>query len=256
MKGWRRSRVIGVLLILLLLVLWEISSRTGMIDSPTWVPVSKVFIALWEMVMDGTLLKHVLATLKRMAMGYGIGVVLGVTVGLVMAYFRFMYNLLEPLVELLRPIPGPAYLPVLILFLGIDDTMKVVLVALASFFPIVLNTYGGVKAIDPVQRETAVTFGLTPFQTLREIIIPAASPQIFTGARISLAVSLILAVLAEMVASVDGLGFLTLDAQRTFRVPAMFASVFTLAIIGYALNRLFLLLESRVLRWHIESSGH
>src|SRR5262249_37391925 len=175
--------------------------------------------------------------------------------GLGRACFRALSNLFESLVELLRPIPGPAYLPVLVLFVGIGNDMKVILVFIAAFFPILLNTYSGVRAIDPVQLDTARTLGLTTMQTLREVVLPAAAPNILTGMRISLAISLILAILAEMIVSNDGLGYFTPLAERTFKVPDMYAGIFTLALFGYVLNRLFLLAESRLIRWHQESSG-
>ena len=160
-----------------------------------------------------------------------------------------------PLVEVLRPIPGPAYLPILVLFVGIGHEMKVTLIFLASLFPILLNTYSGVRSIDRVQLDTARTLGLTTLQTFRELVLPAASPQILTGMRISLAISLILAILGEMIVSNDGLGYFVLLAQRTFKVPDMYAGIFTLALLGYMLNRLFLMIESRLIRWHTESSG-
>jgi ABC-type nitrate/sulfonate/bicarbonate transport system permease component len=223
--------------------------------TPTWPPVTSIFEAWWANVADGTLLRHLFATFWRQMLGYGIAVVLGIAFGLAMGYFRPLYNLFEPLVEVLRPIPGPAYLPVLVLFVGIGHEMKVVLILVASFFPILLNTYSGVRSIDRVQFDTARTLGLTTMQTFRELVIPAASPQILTGMRISLAISLILAILGEMVVSTDGLGYFTLLAQRTFKIADMYAGIFTLAVFGYVLNRLFLLGEARLIRWHIESSG-
>ena len=113
-----------------------------------------------------------------------------------MGYYRVLYNLFEPVVEMIRAeFAGTTYLPILVLFVGIGHEMKVVLVLLASFFPVLLNTFSGVRSIDPVQFDTARTLGLTTLQTFREVVIPAASPQILTGMRISLAISLILAVL-------------------------------------------------------------
>ena len=254
-KQWlTQSRLTGVLLIVLLLGLWQYSA-TQMINTPTWPPVTQI-VATWvDNILDGTIFVHVFATFWRQILGYIIAVALGIGVGLAMGYFRVLYNLFKPLVEVLRPIPGPAYLPVLILFVGIGDEMKVILIMLASFFPILLNTYAGVRSIDLVQLDTARTFGLSTLQTFRELILPAASPQILTGMRISLAISLILAILGEMIASNDGLGYFTLLAQRTFRVPEMYAGLFTLAIFGYLLNRLFLLFEARLIRWHRETSG-
>jgi ABC-type nitrate/sulfonate/bicarbonate transport system permease component len=266
MTGWRdgiqlwierwllSSRVSGLILILLLLAFWQISALYLM-DTPTWPPVTQVFEAWFENVADGTLVIHILATLWRQMLGYGLAVVLGVSIGLGMGYYRALYNLFEPLVEVLRPIPGPAYLPVLVLFVGIGHEMKVVLILVASFFPILLNTYSGVRSIDPVQFDTARTLGLTTLQTFRELVLPAAMPQILTGMRISLAISLILAILAEMIVSTDGLGYFTLLAQRTFKVTDMYAGIFTLALLGYVLNRVFLLVEARLIRWHHESSG-
>ena len=248
------SRGSGVLLILLLLALWQFSA-VYLMDTPTWPPVTRIFEAWYENAVDGTLLRHLLATLWRQMLGYSLAVVLGITLGVAMGYYRILNNLLEPLIEVFRPIPGPAYLPVLILFVGIGHEMKVVLILVASLFPILLNSYGGVRSIDPVQLDTARTLGLTTGQTMREVVLPAASPQILTGMRISLAISLILAVLSEMIVSNDGLGYFTLLAERTFKVPEMYAGIFTLAMFGYALNRLFLLGEGKLIRWHQESSG-
>jgi len=250
----KTSRGSGVILILLLLALWQFSALYLM-DTPTWPPVTRIFQAWVSDLLDGTLITNLLATFWRQMLGYWLAVVLGIGVGLAMGYFRVAYNLMEPLIEVFRPIPGPAYLPVLVLFVGIGDEMKVVLILVASLFPILLNTYSGVRAIDPVQFDTARTLGLTTAQTLREIVLPAALPQILTGMRISLAISLILAILSEMIVSNDGLGYFTLLAERTFKVPDMYAGIFTLAIFGYALNRLFLFGEARLIRWHQESSG-
>jgi len=248
------SRGSGVILIVLLLGFWQFSALYIM-DTPTWPPVTRIFVAWYENIADGTIIKHLLATLWRQMLGYGLAVVLGISLGLAIGYYRIVYNLLEPLIEVFRPIPGPAYLPVLVLFVGIGHEMKVVLILVASFFPILLNTYGGVRSIDPVQFDTARTLGLTTLQTLRELVLPAASPQILTGMRISLAISLILAILSEMIVSNDGLGYFTLLAERTFKVPEMYAGIFMLALFGYVLNRLFLMGEARLIRWHQESSG-
>ena len=248
------SRLSGLILIVLLLAFWQFSALY-LVHIPTWPPVTRIFQAWWENIADGTLIGHLFATLWRQMLGYGLAVILGIVLGLAMGYYRPLYNLFEPLVEVLRPIPGPAYLPILVLFVGIGHEMKVVLILLASFFPILLNTFSGVRAIDPVQFDTARTLGLTTFQTFRELVLPAASPQILTGMRISLAISLILAILGEMIVSNDGLGYFTLLAQRTFKVPEMYAGIFTLALFGYVLNRVFLTIESRLIAWHRESSG-
>src|SRR5262249_42105772 len=142
------SRASGVILIVLLLGLWQFSALY-VLDTPTWPPVTRILQAWYENLVDGTLIRHLLATVWRQLLGYWLAVALGVGLGLAMGYSRVIYNLLEPLIEVFRPIPGPAYLPVLVLFVGIGHEMKVVLIMVASLFPILLNTYGGRRASDP-----------------------------------------------------------------------------------------------------------
>lgn len=254
-RGFWDTKAPGAVLVVALCALWEVSSRGGMVNSVAWPPFSSVALTFFELVTSGELLGHLLPSLKRLALGYFGAAVIAVGLGLLMGYFRAAYNLCEPLTEILRPIPSPAYIPIVILFLGIDDEMKVFVIAIGSFFPILLNTYSGVRAVDPVQINTARTFGLGQGAILRQIIIPAASPFILTGMRISLAISLILVVIAEMVASNSGIGFFILDTQRSFRVKEMYAGVIALAILGYALNHAFLMLERRLLRWHIGATS-
>jgi ABC-type nitrate/sulfonate/bicarbonate transport system permease component len=255
LAGAFRSRWIGVALIAALLLLWEVVAVSGIVRSPFFPPVSKVSVAWLELVRTGELPRELAMSLQRMFSGYFMAAVIGVCVGVAMGYFNAMFNLLEPLVELLRPVPSPAYIPMAILFLGIGDEMKVFMVVMASVFPIILNAAAGVRAVDPIQINTGRTFGLTSRQILARIVLPAASPFIFAGLRVSLAIALIVSIIAEMVAANNGIGFFILSSQRSFQIREMYAGVFTLALTGYAMNRLFLLIEGRFLGWHIHSSG-
>src|SRR5882724_2274108 len=245
-----RSRWLGVAFIVLLLVLWEIAAASGVMPVMSFPRMSEI-LATWErLIVSGELPGELVPSLWRMFAGYFIGVALGVAIGLLMGYVRFFYNLLEPITEVLRPIPSPAYLPIMILFLGIDDEMKIFMIAFASVFPVLLNTYSGVRSVDPIQLQTARTFGVSGRRLLTQIVLPASSPYIFTGMRISLAVALIVMVISEMVAASNGIGYFILSAQRGFKIRDMFAGVLTLAMLGYLLNWLFLLIENRILAWH------
>lgn len=250
MSALWRTRLLGVVFIALLLVLWEIVAATGMLPAMSFPRMSAILAALWGLVASGELLRELLPSLARTFGGYFIGCLLGVFIGLLMGYFRGIYNLLEPITEVLRPIPSPAYIPIVILFLGIDNEMKIFMIAFASFFPVLLNTYSGVRGVDPVQLQTARTFGVTGNRLLWKVVLPASAPYIFTGLRVSLAVALIVMVISEMVAASNGIGYFILSAQRGFKIRDMFAGVLTLAMLGYILNRLFLLIENRVLAWH------
>ena len=248
--GLWRTRWLGVAFIAFLLVLWEAIAASGWLPAMSFPRMSVILQTLWALIASGELLRELEPSMLRMFAGYAVGAALGVLVGLLMGNFRTMYNLLEPITEFLRPIPSPAYIPIVILFLGIDDEMKIFMIAFAAFFPVLLNTYSGVRSVDPVQLQTARTFGVTGNRLLWKIILPASSPYIFTGLRISLAVALIVMVISEMVAASSGIGYFILGAQRSFKIREMFAGVITLALVGYALNRAFLFVEAKVLAWH------
>jgi ABC-type nitrate/sulfonate/bicarbonate transport system permease component len=251
-----QTRAAGVGLLVALGILWELSARLHWLDTPSWVPLTRVFPAWWDGIASFELPAEVLATLRRMAMGYLIATVVGVLVGLLMGRSKWVHGLLQPLVELVRPIPSPAYLPIAILMLGIGDTMKVFVIALASVFPILLNTYSGVRAIDPVEIDTGRTLGLRERKILMQIVLPSASPYIFSGLRVSVAISFIVAVLSEMVAGDDGMGYVVLATQRNFQIPEMYAGVFTLAIVGYGLNLLVVAVERFAFRWKVTDNSH
>jgi NitT/TauT family transport system permease protein len=248
-----RTRLGGFVLIALLLLLWEVAARTGALSPQAFPPFSRVMESLWNLIVTGKIVGILLPSLERMAWGYVLALLLGLAGGIVMGYFSAAYHLFEPLTEFLRPIPSPAYVPIAILFLGLGNEMKIWVIAFSSLFPILLSTTSGVRAVDVIQTDTARTFGARPGMILWKVVLPSASPQILTGMRVSLAIALIMVVISEMVASVDGIGFFILNAQRSFRVPDMYAGVITLGIVGYVLNALFLLFEGYLLRWHSDA---
>jgi len=243
------TRLSGVIALLAILVLWDLSARLGIIDLMSWPPFLDIFLRWLELVFTGELFAHILPSLERVFWGYAAAVFVAVGLGLLIGFSRVVYNLFEPTLECLRPISVIALIPVIILFLGLGDRMKIFIIAYACFFPILLNTISGVRDVDPVLVGTARTFGLTRLQTIFRVIVPAASPYIFTGMRISVGFSLMAMVAAEMLTGGDGIGAFILDSQRTFRVRDMYAGIITLGVIGYALNRLFVSCERWLLRW-------
>ena len=239
----------GFVLIAVLLAAWEYASAMRLID-PVSMPRVSLIAAAWLKTIDGgPLLQAVLPTLGRIFAAFALAAVIAVPLGLLMGSIPMVYRLLEPATELIRPIPSSAYIPVAILFLGIDNEMKVFVIVVACLFPILLNTYGGVRGIDPVLIDTGRTFGLSRAKALWQIVLPAALPNILTGMRISLGIALIVAVVAEMIAGNSGIGYFILDMQRIFRVPEMFAGIFTLGVLGFAINFIFLKIEGRLLHW-------
>lgn len=250
MKWSKESTINGILLLIALLPLWEMVSRSGLITPLFFPPMTKILKALYAINASGELPGHILSSLGRSAAGYFLSASVFISLGILMGYFRSIYNLFEVIIELARPVPPPAIIPMAILFFGIGDEMKVFLIFIATAWPILLNTIDGVRSVDRVLLNTAHSFGLSRWQIMFKIIIPSASPQIMTGLRISLAIALILVVISEMVGSTDGIGFFILHAQRSFRIPEMYAGMMVLAGIGYGLNRIFLVVDNKMMAWH------
>jgi ABC-type nitrate/sulfonate/bicarbonate transport system permease component len=245
----REPRVWGFVLIAALLVLWQVSALYW-VSSTNWPPVTRIARDMLAGLRSGELLQVFASSLYRMLTGFVAGSALGVGVGLLMVTSRWANAALAPLVELLRPIPIPAIVPPLILLLGIDDAMKIFVIAFAAFFPVLVNTVAGVRSQDRTPLDVARTFQVGSMRTLWRVVLPAAMPFILAGLRVSLALALIVTVVAEMIAGSAGVGFYLMTMQYAMRAGDMYAAIFLLAAVGYGLNRAMLALERRALHWY------
>lgn len=250
-RGFFQSRALGWSLVLIGLVIWETAVTSRLVNIPALPAISAIARTWWNEVNGGTLPRELLSTLILMFAGYLLAAIFGFAIGLLIGVVRVAWAILEPVIELVRPVPISASVPLLILFLGIDAGLKVTAVLFGTIFPILLATYAGVSAVSRTMHETAQTFELTRWQTVREIIVPHAAPQIFVGLRTSLAIALIITVFSEMIAGSAGIGFFILQAQQTLSVDKLYAGVFTLAAVGYLLNLLFLAIENVILPWRV-----
>jgi ABC-type nitrate/sulfonate/bicarbonate transport system permease component len=246
----RDSKSAGIVFLLLLILAWETAARWQWLNPLLVPPLSKIFQSFGALVLSGEIPLQILASLKRAAAGYFLAAVVFIPLGVLMGLFDGWRRAFEILIEMLRPIPPPVIIPVALLLFGLEDEMKIFVIFFSCAWPILLNTFDGVKNIDQLLLHTARTFGLKRARTIRSVVLPAALPQIMTGLRISLPITLILVVISEMVGSADGIGYFILDAQRRFRVVQMYAGMLALAILGYALNSLFELTQRRLLGWH------
>ena len=231
------------------LLLWELGARIAPGYRLYLPPATAVIGALAQLLVTGSVVHHLLITLERFLAGYLIAAAIGAGLGVVLGYFRFLDNLFGIVIEFLRPMPSVAIIPVAILMLGIGDSMIVAVTVYASVWSVLINTIDGVRHIDSTLIDTGRTFGLSRWGILWQIILPGASPYIVTGLRIALSIALILVTTAEMIAGSKGLGFFILDEERSMNSGNMYAGVIIVAALGYALNRLFLAAEARVMRW-------
>ena len=253
LRGFFYSPRSGVFLILLILAIWEISARSGVVVSENWPPVSVVFVTLAKnLVRGGDLWTSLAGTLYRAMAGLLIGSAVGVFLGVLMGSVALARRTIEPLIELLRPLPVPALIPPLVLFLGLEDKMKITLVALTAFFPVLINALQGVIAIEPTYRSVAATFGVSWPRRLRLVILPAILPYVLAGMRTALGLSLIVAVVAEMIAGSDGVGYYLMSMEYAERPADMYGALFVLAFSGFLLNWLFVKAEARILYWYVQ----
>jgi ABC-type nitrate/sulfonate/bicarbonate transport system permease component len=244
------SKLNGVVVLLGVVAAWEVVSRAEIVNPLFIPPMSKILRSFFMLFAAGDIPAQILTSMKRAAAGYFLAAALFIPLGIVLALFPKVHRMLEVVIETARPIPPPVVVPVAMLFFGLGDGMKVFVIFFSCAWPILLNTLDGVRNVDRVLIYTARTFGVSRGRLVMEVILPAASPQIATGLRISLGITLILVVISEMVGSSDGIGYFILDSQRRFKVDQMYAGMLSLALLGYLLNMIFLLATNTLLSWH------
>lgn len=188
-------------------------------------------------------------SLKRLLLGYGVAAAASVAIGVAIGRSRRFGEYVEPIIHFVRAVPPPAFLPLFIILLGIEDLQKIVLIAVGVFPPILLNTIDGVRSIDPQQFETAAVLQISRRRRITHVILPAAAPKIFAGLRISMSIAVILMVISELFAATNGLGFRILQTSRQYRYVELWAGIVVLGVVGTVLNGMLVLVERRVLRW-------
>ncbi len=250
MKRLLRRKGASLLFLLALGGIWEAVSRLGLV-SPLYFPPASDILAAWSRLMvEWVLPPAVWETFLRMACGYLLAAALMIPFGMALGLSRTLYNLFEPTIEMLRPLPPPAVIPPAMLFLGIGPAMKVFVIFFACAFPILLNTMDGARAVPRLLRDTGRTLGAGPLRRLWAIVLPAALPGVMSGLRVALPMALIVAVLSEMIGSVDGIGHFILQMQRTFNIVEMYAGIVTLGLFGWLQSVVFTAADKALLSWN------
>ena len=245
-----------------LVIVWEFAARKA--GSIFFSPPSEILhraASLWlsgpphRLFLSDSVFQDVLPSIFRLLGGWAFAVLIGIPLGILIGRSRNLSDLVNPSLQFLRAIPGPALIPIFMILLGTESTMRVTLIAFGSVWPILLNTIEGTRTVDPVQIDTARAFRIPRHARLWRIVLPAAMPKIFAGMRVSLALAVILMVVSELVASTSGIGYRIQNAQIMFLLTDMWCGIILLALIGYILNLLFLKFERRVLAWHRGARG-
>lgn len=249
--GARRTagRVGGAAILVAILALWEGVTAGGLVTEQVLPRFSVVAGAWWELLASGELVLQVASSLGRQVAGFVSAVVIGVSLGIAMARYRAVDDFAGPLITMILPIPKAALIPLVMLWFGIGDVAKTIVVFLGTILPVVVSAYHAAASVDQVYLWSARSMGDNEIQLLRRVILRAALPEIMSGVRMGLIISLIVLVGAEMLAGRGGIGWLvfyTLD-NGAYRVT--YAAMLTIAVIGFAYDRLFLAVSRRLLHW-------
>lgn len=247
--GYRPGKLTGWILPLAFFALVEAGARLELIPARLLPPPSELAQTLWSLALRGELLPHIWASLARVLAGFAIGGALAVALGLLVGTSRRAEALLEPSFQALRAIPSLAWIPLLLLWLGIDETPKVVLIAIGAFFPVYLNLVAGIHDIDHKLIEVGTSSGLASPALVRHILLPAALPYLFAGLRGGLSLAWMFLVAAELIAATRGVGYLLSDGRESSRPDLVLSAILILALLGKLSDGLLRLAERRCLRW-------
>lgn len=231
----------------LVAVWWVSSSSSTSVYFPPLSTNLETFAETWLFDQVG---EDLVPSLIRFAGGFGIAMMIGLTIGAVLGQSPRARRDFSPATEFFRSLPTVALIPAGLILFGPGTEMEVALIAFSTTWPILLSTTDGVRATDPTMLDVARSYGLSPVQRIWRVTVPSALPQVFGGLRIALALALQIMIVSNMLSGADGLGSAVQNAQRTFNIPGMWAAIFVLALLGLAVNLIFIAVERRVLAWH------
>lgn len=246
----------GLTLISLLAVWWAVTAAEWIeplfLPSPAAV-LSKAWLLLTQGYMESTLWQHLGASLGRIGLALGAAIVSAIPIGIAIGHNRVARGILDPLIEFYRPIPPLAYLPLIVIWCGIGELSKVLLIYLAIFAPIAIATATGVRTVDPAKLRAAQSLGATRAQLIRHVILPSALPDILTGVRIGLGVGWSTLVAAELIAATSGLGFMVQSAAQFLVTDVVVLGILVIALIAFALEMSLRALQRKLVPWHGQS---
>jgi len=237
------------------LAIWQVLVNLGFISLESFTSPRQVMGALIEVLggenaaLRGSLASHIWASFQEVGLGFAVAVGIGVPVGLAMGWSRISFNLLDPLVELIRPIPPTAWVALSLLLLGLGLQQKVFVVFIGTVSPILITTLDGVSGLDRILLKVARTHNATQLDTIRKVLLPALLPVILTSFRVGIGMGWMVVVAAELIAAEAGLGFLLIQAYRIFRMDVMVAVMFIIGLLAFAMDRGLREIQRRLLRW-------
>jgi NitT/TauT family transport system permease protein len=235
--------------LLLLAVAWEAASRTGLVPVSALPPLDTVATAWYDLAVGGDLWTNGVASMSRGAAGLGLAILCGSLIGVFMAWYKPVRIAINPIVQFFYPMPKSALIPVMVLWLGFGDASKIATIFIGCLLPITLSAFNGARGTDEILIWSARSLGASRWRVLWEIVVPSALPELLSGVRTALALSFVLLVASELIVARQGLGYMIGWLGDGGAYDAMFAVVLTVSLLGFAADRLYLMLVRRVLAW-------
>ncbi|MBF8191986.1 ABC transporter permease subunit [Nonomuraea sp. K274] len=257
-RGGVRTAAFRWLVLIVLVLVWETATRVS--GSAFFPPPSAIVARMHAMWFSGppatlfltdSAIGNILPSLGRMAAGFAGGAIAGVVLGLALGLSARAYDYLDGVLQFLRAVPPPALVTVFLVLFGFGFRMQLAFIVFSIVWPVLLNTADGARSVEPLHLQTCQVFRLSRAERLRRVVLPSTLPKMFAGLRLALSLSLIVMVFSELLpGTTNGIGFQITDAYSTFDLPAMWAAIVLLGVLGYLLNEVFLIVERRVLGWH------
>jgi ABC-type nitrate/sulfonate/bicarbonate transport system permease component len=227
-----RSFLIGLIVPAIFLVIWEMSLRWALVPATLIASPAETLNALWSMIQDGSLFANSYISCQRLIFGFANGCVIGIILGCLIGTSRLASWLLQPTIAVIAPVPAVAWVPLIVMLLGIGEASKIALIAFGTFFVVALHTANGIRATDQQYVELANVLGKSQTELLARVLFPSALPHIFTGMRVAMALSWTLLLVSEIIASSEGLGWLIWDARNFSRPADMFVGMIAVGVLG------------------------
>ncbi len=245
------------LLPFIFLLIWQYSSDNRLVD-PLFIPSPMHLIdSMYDWIFgtnaydlySGTWINHAIGSTQRVIAGFFIGAIIGIFLGIMTGWNQTIETLIDPVIQLLRPIPITAWIPFIVVLFGIKDISAVLLISLGVFFPVFVNTVHGVKQIDKIHIRAAQMLGIQGHQIISKVVFPAALPSIMTGLRLGMGMAWVLVIVAEMVSVKSGFGYVMWDAYYFMRMDIILVAMLSVGVLGYSFDKLIVLVNDRMLRW-------
>lgn len=234
-----------------IVILWEMLPRLGIVPSTLLPPFTVIVMTFKDLILNHDLFGHVLISMLRFLLGLSIAILTAIPIGILMGWNLFIRKHALPLFQMLAPIPPPAWVPITIILLGIGLPMQVFLVFLGVFYPVLFDTYQGVKDTDPRYIASARVFGASEFTLIKKVYLPNALSFIVMGIKIGIALGLVMLVVSEMVGAASGIGWLLVESKDFFRIDRMVVCMLTLGFIGWFFIEIMKYIESRLAIWKV-----